>query len=123
MVLYALNAVLFITQIKIRYNRNRNPLENEDPSKTKTPRKRRLPRDYIREKKDDRSHNASLGRVLVVLNRPHDQLNLVEKISMKYKKISYRSRHNTKSCQGLTKTKILGNEARRQKTHSKTKTH
>ena len=35
--LYALNAVLFTTQTKIRYNRNRNPLENEDLSKTKTP--------------------------------------------------------------------------------------
>lgn len=32
-----------------------------------------------REKKDDRSHNASLGRVLIVLNRPHRQLNLGEK--------------------------------------------
>ena len=31
MVLYALNAVLFITQTKIRYNRNCNPLDNKDP--------------------------------------------------------------------------------------------
>ena len=70
MVLYALNAVLFITQTKIRYNRNRNPLENEDPSKQRPPRKRRDPRNYIHEKKDDRSQNASLGHALIVLIDP-----------------------------------------------------
>ena len=32
-----------------------------------------------REKKDDRWHNASLGRVLIVINRPHRQVNLGEK--------------------------------------------
>ena len=31
------------------------------------------------EKKDDRLHNASLGCVLIVFNRPHVQLNLAAK--------------------------------------------
>ena len=37
MVLNAVNAALFITQTKIRYNRDRDPLENKDPPENKDP--------------------------------------------------------------------------------------
>ena len=50
-----------------------------NPRKQRPPRRRRLARNYIRERKDYRLHNASLGCVLIVFNRPHVQLNLAAK--------------------------------------------
>ena len=55
------------------------PYKTKNPRNQRPPKKRRIVRNYIREKKDDRLHNASLGSVLIVFNRPHVQLNLAGK--------------------------------------------
>ena len=129
MVLYALNAALFITQTKIRYNRN--PLENEDPSKTKIP---KTPSKLYPWEERWSIAQCFLGSCIdrfkstawsIKFSKKKFQWN-INKIFIlpwaKHPRKSYRSRHN-KSCQGLTKIKTLENEARRPKpkTHSKKK--
>ena len=70
---YNINKKKMQSQSQSPKKKKKKPLENKRP-----PKKRRLPRNYIREKKDDRSQIASVGRVQIVLNRPHGQLNLAE---------------------------------------------
>ena len=121
MVLYALNAILFITQTKIRYNRNRNPLKNEDPSKTKTPSKlcpgeeRWSIAQCFLGSRIDRFKSTAWS---IKLSRKTFRWNMNKIFILpcaKHPGKSYRSRHN-KSCQDLSKTKTIENEVRRPKT-------